>query len=173
MLGKFRRCETDEDFAKFTLFFIRHRREFHPHFYLNTTLQHIMETIQHARIILIEDLQDNVIGWAHYHYYSDDYQSDPNGTIAFVDSIIISADYRSSRLFFQGFRHFVHHISCENAAVQSFQFCALEDNVYLNRLYSKFARPIGKREGYNGLENVFSTEFGKLLTYLNRSNTTN
>ncbi|KQL46948.1 hypothetical protein AN963_19015 [Brevibacillus choshinensis] len=173
MIGKFRRCVSDEDYAQFALYFIRHRKEFHSQFSLNDTLVHILETIQNSRIILVEDHLDNMIGWVHYHYYNADYQDDSTGEIAFVNSVIIAEQFRSSRIFLQGFRYLVNQIAEESQAIKLFQFCALEENAYLNRLYAKFAQPIGKREGYNGIENIFSTEFQLLLSYLNRANMSN
>lgn len=173
MLGKFRMCTSDADYAKFTLYFIRHRREFHPFFTLYDTLSHIFVTLPHARIILVEDLNDNVIGWGHYQYYSADYQDDPQGEIVLVNSVILDQKFRSSRLFIHGFRHLANQIAEENPSIKLFQFSAREDHPYLNRLYSKFAQPIGKREGYNGTENIYSTEFERLLFYLNHPNTRN
>ncbi|MDR7317507.1 GNAT family N-acetyltransferase [Brevibacillus nitrificans] len=170
MLGKFRKCTSDEDYAKFTLYFIRHRREFHPFFTLYDTLSHIFETLPHARIILVEDLKDNIIGWGHYQYDNTDYQDEPQGEIVLVNSVILDQKFRSSRLFIHGFRYLANQIAEENPSVKLFQFSAREDHPYLNRLYSKFAKSIGKRKGYVGTENIYSTEFDSLLSYLNRVN---
>lgn len=173
MLGKFRRCESDEDYARFTLYFIRHRKQFHAHFTLYDTLSHILRTIKHSRIILIEDLMGNVVGWGQYYYYTAEYEEHPSGEIAFVDSVILDDSFRSSRLFYQGFRYLANQIAEENPSVKLFEFCVLEDHAYLNRLYAKFATPTGKRDGHTGTVTIYSTEFDRLFAYLNRRNMTN
>ncbi|MBW7475863.1 GNAT family N-acetyltransferase [Paenibacillus oenotherae] len=165
----YRLCRTDEDFVRFTLFFIRHRKDFSADFSLSDTLMHALETIPSSHILLIAGSSDETIGWGMYRYVTADYEPHPEGEIVFVDSVVIGEKYRSSRLFVSGFRQLANHIAAENRHVRTFQFFALQDNPYLTRLYSKFAAIIGQREGYHGVENIFSTEFHNLLKYINYS----
>ncbi|NME98733.1 GNAT family N-acetyltransferase [Aneurinibacillus aneurinilyticus] len=168
MLAHYRRCESDENYAQFTLFFIRHRTDFNSRFSLYDTLIHVLESIHDSHIILVEDAMNKMIGWCHYRYVTADYQPDPEGEIAFVNSIIVAKEYRSSRLFIQGFRHIVNQITEENSCVKHLQFYAQSDNAYLNRLYSKFASIIGEHEGYHGTENIYSADLDRLLRYLKK-----
>lgn len=169
MQAHYRLCQSDEDYAQFTLFFIRHRKDFSHQFSLADALMHTLLTIDISRILLILDEMNQTIGWMHYRYVAADYEPHPTGEIAFVDSVIMTEEYRSSRLFVRGFRHLVHHIAIENPLVSKFQFYTLQDHSYLNRLYAKFASIIGQREGYHGIENIFSANFPILLQYLNNS----
>ncbi|WP_282937509.1 GNAT family N-acetyltransferase [Paenibacillus sp. RC67] len=168
MLAHFRQCESDEDLARFTLYFIQNRKDFTSAFTLYDTVDHVLQFVQQSHIILIEDDDGTLIGWGHYRYMDKDHGANPNGEIAFVDSVIVKESYRSSRIFIQGFRYLANQMAEENPEVKLFQFHALSENLYLNRLYSKFAQVIATHEGYHGTENIYSTEFSQLLHYLNR-----
>ncbi|MFE5321151.1 GNAT family N-acetyltransferase [Paenibacillus sp. NPDC056579] len=169
MLVRFRRCEGDEDLARFTLYFIRNRNDFSNDFTVHDTLLHVLEEVRDSHIIMIEDDRHHMIGWGHYCYVDENNEKRPDGEIAFVYSVILQEAYRSSRIFWQGFRHMANQIAAENTHVRHFRFHARQDNQYLNRMYSKFARIIGSREGVHGTENVYSTEISELYRYLNRS----
>ncbi|MFT9849464.1 GNAT family N-acetyltransferase [Aneurinibacillus sp. REN35] len=168
MSAQLRRCVSDEDYAQFTLFFIRHRTDFDRRFSLSDTIFHILESIHDSHIVLIEDTNSNMIGWGHYKYVTPDYQPDPQGEIAFINSVIITKEYRSSRLFFHGFGELVGQIAEENSHVKQLHFYAQIENAYLNRLYSKFASVIGQHEGYHGTENIYAADFKKLVHYLRK-----
>lgn len=163
----YRRCLTDEDRAKYTLYFIRNRADFHPSCSLAEALIHILHVINDAHIIMIEDDSGEMAGWGHYRYLTDNPETGTKGKIAFVESVMLEKQYRSSRQFFIGFRCLISQIADESPDVDTFQFYAREDHGYLNRLYGKFAQVIGKREGYFGIENIFSTRFACLREYLN------
>ncbi|WP_028552093.1 hypothetical protein [Paenibacillus sp. UNC451MF] len=168
MLVRFRRCEGDEDLARFTLYFIQNRKDFSNDFTLNDTIIHVLEYVRDSHIIMIEDDRQHMIGWGHYCYVDENNEKKPDGEIAFVYSVILKEACRSSRIFWQGFHHMVNQIAEENSNVRHFRFHARQNNTYLNRLYSKFARIIGSREGEYGVDNVYSTEISELLRYLNR-----
>lgn len=161
-------CESDEDYARFTLYFIRHRAEFYKGFPLGDALIHILRSIEHSSVLLFEDAKNNLNGCVHYQYINANRQIDPEGEIAFVHFVVISKEHRGSRAFFEGFRAMVNQIAAENPRVKSLHFHALADNAYLNRLYSKFARTIGKCEDRNGKHNIYAAPLVPLLRYLNR-----
>lgn len=162
-------CRTDEDFVQFTLFFIRHHKDFSSNFSLSDTLMHTLETIQTSHIQLILDDSNRTIGWVVYRYVTADYEPHPEGEIVFIDSVIITKEYRSSRLFVTGLRQLLRHIAAENRHVRTFQFFALQNDRYLTRLYSKFATITGQRDGYHGTENIFSNDFHNVLKYFDIS----
>ncbi|GIP33419.1 GNAT family N-acetyltransferase [Paenibacillus sp. J2TS4] len=166
MYSYMKRCESDEDFAQFTLFLIRHSTEFHSRFSFAEALEHFLGIINNCRILLAMDRHNQLIGWVNYWYATADYEFDPHGELAFIDSVIINKEYRSGRVFLKGFQDMICLIAEENRQVKTVQFHALADNAYLNRLYSKFAHIVGSSEGYFGSENVYSTDFDQLLQYL-------
>lgn len=170
MRATFRNCVSAEDYAQFTLYFIRNRQDFSVEFTLCDTLFHIIDSIDQSQIILIFDPMNTVIGWGHYRYVNTQNQHDPAGEIVFVESVIVSKEYRSTRLFVTGLCYLVNQIARENTHVRLLQFRAQEQNVYLNRLYSKFAQISGQHEGNYGMENLYSSEFQRLQSYLNRVN---
>lgn len=169
MTVHFRKCISDEDYVQYTLYLIRNRAQFNNQYGLLDILVHTMDQLEYSHIILIEDsdCDGKLIGWGNYRYVNDDHQVDPDGEIAFVDSTIIAPEYRGSRVFLKGFRFLVKQISEENSRVKLFRFYARTENVYLNRLYSKFANMIGQHESDYGTENIYSVEFDQLLRYLN------
>jgi len=166
---RYRVCRTDDDFAKFAHFFIRHRKAFSDRFSLVNAILHMLYTIEESRIMIIESEADQTIGAMLYRYQTADGNPDPDGDTAFVDSVVLIAALRSSRMFVRGFRHLVRHMLTENPKVQTFQFCAMQSNVYLTRLYSKFASIIGEKEGEFGMEHIFSADIRALAQYLGKS----
>ena len=163
---RFRWCRSDEDYARFTVFYIRNRHLFHEHFSLVESLCHILQTITDTEIMLIEDEQEGIVGWGHYGTVDCGYEPDPEGSILFMHSIIVAPESRSHRLFWHGFRALVSQVAEDQPQVREFRFLALRDNAYLNRLYSKFARVTGQREGMHGDENIYVTGFEELKRYL-------
>lgn len=164
-----RRCESDEDYARFTLHFIRNRTEFSSRFLLMDALEYVMHSFQQSHTLLLEGEDGKLCGWVQYRYIEEEEENAPPGSrgdIAFVESVAINPEHRRSRAFFKGFRDLVGRIACENGRVKAVHFHALADNAYLNRLYAKFARPIGEREGYGGTENVYAADINRLLRYL-------
>lgn len=159
-------CIQDEDYVQFTLFFMRNRHEFSNQFTVSDTLYHVLDTIQHSKVILIFNQSDQVVGWGHYQYASPGQEPDPQGEIVFINSVILLEEFRGSRAFFHGFRFLVNQIMEENRHVKQFQFYAQSENEYLNRLYAKFADVIGEREGLYGHENIYSVDILQLAAYL-------
>jgi len=168
MPAHFRRCEGDGDLARFTLYFIEHRADFNTNYSLSDTIAHVLEYIQHSHIIMIENDRKEMIGWGQYHYTDEHMEIKPDGEIAFVQSVNLDKSFRGGRAFLQGFRYMANRIAEENNHVTHFRFHAHSDNLYLNRMYSKFARIVGTQERDYGSDNVYSTEFSHLLRYLNR-----
>lgn len=164
----YRVCRTEEDFVQFTLFFIRHRKDFSANYSLADVLMHTLETIPTSHIFLTLDGNNKIVAWGVYRYTDADYEPHPEGEIVFVDSAVIAEQHRSSRLFLNGLLHMVRHIAEENDNVRTFQFFALQDHAYLTRLYSKFATIVGQREGSHGMENIFSSNLHNILNYVDK-----
>jgi hypothetical protein len=159
-------CEDDMDYARYSQFFIRHYFDFSKSFTLSDAIMHTLETIAQARIMLILDEHDQVIAWAHYRFIDEAGGADSAGAIAFVDSVIIARAHRSSRLFLRSFRQMLQFMLQDNPNAHNIRFTALADNVYLNRLYSKFAEPLGQREGAHGVEQVYAAKIPNVTSYL-------
>lgn len=168
MYSHSRLCESDEDYAQFSLFFIRHRKDFNSQFSLYNSLEHLLETMDFSQSILSYNTKGELICCAHYWYTNEGLEPDPKGRAVFIDFVLISKEVRSSRVFFDGFRDLANLIAEDNRGVKQMLFHAQAENAYLNRLYSKFAIPIGEHEGYNGAEIKYASDLTSLLHYLNR-----
>ncbi|SFE77482.1 hypothetical protein SAMN05216378_4031 [Paenibacillus catalpae] len=151
-------CQTDADLARYASFFIKNRTEFSKDYTLPVVLMHMLETLADAKIILIEDIDGQVIGWGKFEYRAPD-------TI-FVDSVIIDKRLRSSRVFLDGFRYLVRYVHEQYPQVNQLSFRALSSQSYVNRLYSKFAIKTEEREGVFELESVYTAPLPNLLSYL-------
>ncbi|WP_169085701.1 GNAT family N-acetyltransferase [Paenibacillus sp. PL91] len=159
-------CRTDADFARYALFFIKNRQDFRNNITLADALINIMHTLPESSIMLILDSNNQTIGWGNFRYVSSDYEPNPNGEIAFVDSVIIEEKYRSSKLFLDGFHRLIQHIANDNQRVQWMEFNVLASHRYLNRLYSKFALKIGEYDGAYERENRYRGNFQEIKKYL-------
>ncbi|MNW43706.1 hypothetical protein D3C74_209170 [compost metagenome] len=150
-------CVRDEDYARFTRFYAARCGQFYNEYSLLDALLHLVNTLSATHILLFDDDKGQLIGFIQYQIEDD---------TAFLDSAILSEQYRSSRIFYEGFRDLARHIIEEHKDIQTVRFHALADNLYLTRLYSKFADKIGVRNGAIGLENIFVVKMEQLLKYL-------
>ncbi|MNC32552.1 hypothetical protein D3C75_809140 [compost metagenome] len=155
--AKASRCVTDEDYARFSRFYATRSKQFYSQYSLLDALLHLVNTLSESHILLFDDDKGELIAFIQYKIEDQ---------IAFVDSAMLSKEYRSSRLFYEGLRDLARHILAEYKNIQTVRFHALADNLYLTRLYSKFADNIGVRNGVNGLENIFAVNMEQLLKYL-------
>ncbi|MBA9086630.1 hypothetical protein FHR92_003110 [Fontibacillus solani] len=150
-------CVRDEDYARFTRFYAARCRQFNSEYYLLDALLHLVSTLSETHILLFDDDEGQLIAFFQYKVEDD---------TAFIDSAMLSEHYRSSRVFYEGFRDVARHILAEHKNIETVQFYALADNLYLTRLYSKFADKTGVRKGGFGLENIFVVKKEQLLKYL-------
>ncbi|WP_053372882.1 hypothetical protein [Paenibacillus sp. FJAT-27812] len=166
MLAQHLICRTDADFARYALFFIKNRHDFRNHITLPDALINILHTLPESSIMLTLDSSNKPIGWVNFRYVTTGYEHDPNGEIAFVDSVIVDEKYRSSRLFLDGFYHLAQHIANDNPQVLWMEFNVLASHSYLNRLYAKFATKVSEQEGAHEREYRYRGNFQEVKTYL-------
>ncbi|MHA7965098.1 hypothetical protein ACX93W_13225 [Paenibacillus sp. CAU 1782] len=162
----FKLCRADEEYAAYCNYFIQHRKQFHASYMFGDAIAHLVGYLQEARIVLVLNDMEQIVGAGHYMIVDEEQQFDANGTTAFIPTTILSPGYRQSRVFYTGLREFVRIILTDAPQVNKLQFEALAENVYLNRLYSKFASPIGEQEGPFGNMVIYSTDVAPLKNYL-------
>lgn len=169
MTVSFRLCTADEDYAAYCQYFIQHRKQFHASYMLGDAIAHLIGYLQEARIVLVLNDMEQIVGAGHYMIIDEEQQFDESGTTAFIPTTILSPGYRQSRVFYTGLREFVRIILADASQVNKLRFEAQSDNDYLNRLYSKFASPIGEQEGPFGNMVIYSTDVEPLKAYLRLS----
>ena len=170
MYAYLKHCESDKEYAQFTLFFIRNRTDFHSELSVRDVLHRILENIEHSHILLAYDSTQSPIAWVQYWYTDEEQEPSSDEENLFIDSLFIDKKNRSTRTFFKLFSELFNQIAEENKQIKDVRFCALANNKYVNRLYSKFATIIGQRESYRGTDNIYSTDFKQLLHSANRKN---
>ncbi len=166
MSEHYRMCESDEDYARYTQFYIRHYQNFSKSYTLTDALLHILGTVSESRIMLILSESEQVIGWGQYRFLDQAELDNSLGATVFIDSVIVDSSNRSNRLFVRGFRQLLQFIEQDNPNVQHITFNALANNDYLNRLYAKFATAAGVREDTDEREHVFTARYDHVKQYL-------
>ncbi len=161
-------CENDEDYAQFTLFFLQHRQQFNVHYSLEDALMHLIESMEHSKVLFVYNAEQEVIGTAHYWPVSEGNTFDPNGKIIFVSSALLVPEARNSRTFLLGLRDIVARIREQMPHIEKMKFYAEASNGYTNRLYSKFAQNIGTNESNYRLENIYEATIDQLERFIHR-----
>jgi hypothetical protein len=156
-----RKCSSDDDFAKASLFMLSHKRDLHPSY---TTLEMVTLIYSYAtqgHLLCAIDADNRVVGVAGY-YYGTPEKEFQDKDVVLADLAIAAKSYRGSRLFLQGLQYIVNEVSEEHPEVQQFRIAALEENDYLCRLYAKFTSSRFSREGTHGKEIVFCEKINSL-----------
>lgn len=158
------RCMEDADYARFTRFYLSNSEELDRDYTLHDALLNLMHTLPDSHIMLFDNDEGELIGFIQYQYGED---PDSAGVTLTIDAAILASAYRGSRVFFAGFREFLELILRGKPDVKLVQFYALADHRYLNRLYSKFARPCGVRQSSHRDvdENRYVQSMEQLLQY--------
>jgi hypothetical protein len=152
-------CESDYDYVRFARYYLAKSYQFDRRLTMLDTIAHLMTTLQQSRLLLFDDERGELAAYIQYQFEDD-------GATVFFDSAILSESFRGGTAFYRGFGDVVRWIGRENGHVRLVRFFVLASDVYLNRLYAKFATSMGEREGGNGREVVYETPFADLKRYL-------
>lgn len=152
-------CESDYDYARFARYYLAESYQFDRELTFTGTIAHLVTTLHESRLLLFDDERGELSAYLQYKFEDD-------GATVFFDSAILSHSFRSGTAFYRGFGDVVRWIGRENGDVELVRFHVLTNEVYLNRLYAKFATFLGEREGGNGREVVYETPFSELCRYL-------
>lgn len=162
----YRRCASDEDFAKVSLFALANKRDMHLAFGTLDMVTLLCTYMTQGHLLYITDADNRVIGiLAYYHGTPEEQFKDRE--VAFADMAIMDKAYRGTRLFLNGLHYMVEQMVEAHPEVQELRFMAFSENTYLCRLYSKFMTSNYTREGLLGEETVFCVKIHRLRTTLN------
>ncbi|WP_046233557.1 hypothetical protein [Paenibacillus algorifonticola] len=165
----FKQCENDEEYAKASLFLLKHRRDLHPAYTTMDTLSLLYSYLTEGQLVIGLDEQHQVNSISAY-YYGTPEQDFQNKEVVFVDMVIVEQMHRGTRLFAEGLNFLVHKVLENRPEVQELSLAALSENKRLCRMYSKFVEEKYKREGALGEETVFGGEIRKIGTMLRKTN---
>ncbi len=162
-----RRCTSDEDLAKVSLFILKNKRSLHPSFTTMDTVSLIYSYITDGHLFQFTDTDNRVIGaWAYYHGTPELDFGDKE--VIFVDIGIADKAYRGTRIFIQGLKFLVTQVIEDYPDVQEIRLAALSNNAYICKLYSKIFHLSHRRQGVVGEETVFSTRIDQLGSFLKK-----
>lgn len=167
MAIQFGRCSSDNDYARIASFMVERRRDLHPSLCTIEMVTMIYRYMTDGHLIYVKDDDGRIVGACAYYLGTPEEDFRDRGT-ALIDLAILDESLRGSRIFLNGLRYTINSIADSHPEVETVRFCALSDHPYLCRLYAKFARYVGTREGSVGEESVFSEEIGQIRTTLNR-----
>ena len=162
-----KRCETDEDFAKISLFLLEHKHDLHPSFRTMDVVSLVYSYMTEGNIVYVVDETGKVVGVSAY-YHGTHEQEFRDKEVAFMDIAVSDRAHRGTRLFIKGLSFMVSQIKENLPEVREIRLAALSENEYICKLYAKFARPAYKREGAIGEETIFSTRLEELEAMITR-----
>lgn len=152
-------CVQDRDYARFVSYYIDHSHEFDDHYTFHEAIAHLMICLNDSAILLFDDEDGKLQGFILYRY-------EEAGETVFIDSTILSPNYRSSLVFYKGFVDWVRQVMLDHSSIRRVRFHVVADHAYLNRLYAKFAKRIEERDGGSRAEFVYESTFSELKRYL-------
>lgn len=161
------RCESDEDFAKASLFAIENKHELHSSYYTLDMVSLLCTYMTQGHMLYIADDEHRMIGLLGYYHGTPEKQFEDKDVVL-ADTAIMDRAYRGTRLFLKGLRYMVGQIIEKHPDVQVLRLVSLSDNAYLCGLYAKFAEPDYTREGPAGEETVFCVKIHQLKSILYR-----
>lgn len=150
-----KRCETDQHKAEISLFLLKNRRDFHPSFTVQDMVSLTYSYMTEGHVICTVDEQDQVLGVCAY-YIGTREQEFKDKERAFLDLGLSARSVRGTRVFIQGLVYLVDQLAEQHPDVEEVCFNARSDNRYLTRMYAKFARVTGTKEGPRGEETRFA-----------------
>ncbi|MFC3803329.1 hypothetical protein [Cohnella sp. GCM10012308] len=161
-------CETDDDFAQASLFLLEHMRDVHPSFSVLDTVTLIYHYLTEGSVVLVREGGEAVGLGAYYQGTREEAFADKE--IALIDLALAARPHRGTRVFLDGFGFMVRTISERHPEVREVRLTAQSDNKYLNRLYAKFVRPYGVRDGALGEETLYAGPIEHILSMLGKWN---
>jgi len=169
MTVTFQRCVEDNDYAKVSLFMVERRRDLHPSLCTVDMVTLLYGYMADGQLHYGVNGDGQVVG-ASGLYFEELEKGAQARSSALLDICIVDKERRGSRVFARGLQYMIEHISEHHPEVEVVRLCALSDNPSLCKLYAKFARFEGTREGSVGQESVFSAEIPHIRYILNRLN---
>jgi hypothetical protein len=152
-------CETDEHFEKYAKFMIHNRKE------MNLNIKNLISALcnhfSDGKIIIVLNEHQDVIASAVYFIGTPENNFKDN-EIALLDSTILLEEYRTSFIFIKGLKKITNDIQQTKGKVKDVRLLVEKNNIYLNRLYGKFAEIQGERD--NVL--IYSTSLEKLVNFI-------
>ncbi|UJF33850.1 hypothetical protein [Paenibacillus hexagrammi] len=162
-----KQCESDEEFAKVSLFFLTNKFGLHPSISTIDAVTLLYLYITQGYLIYSSDDSNQVIGvCAYYHGTPEQEYKDKH--VAFMDMALSDKAHQGTRLFVKGLIYLVDHIAEHHPEVEDLQLAALTENTYTCRLYAKFAEVSHTRDGYVGQETVFCVKIHQIQGFLRK-----
>lgn len=159
-------CDEDEDYEAYTLYILDHRKQLHPEFTIPMTFFFLGIQCFYGGCLIAKDLNNRVIGALGYVIGTPEGEF-TDSHILRINMVHIAEPYRSSFLFYNGLKHFIHKQNSKTPKITEVQFFIPKENKNLNRLCLKFAKKV-KETTSLGTEILYSASFKELSTYLEK-----
>lgn len=137
MTTVYRRCQTDEEYAKVSVFLLEHKRDLRPSYKTMDMVTLLYTYLTEGHLIQVLNKENDVIG-ASVYFLGTRQNEYKDKEVAFVDVAVVNKAYRGTRLFINGLLYLINTIMKEHPQVEELRFVTLPNNKYLCRLYAKF-----------------------------------
>jgi len=155
------KCETDEQWYRFSEFFIKHYKKMNPALDPESALVEIMMYKEHGGVYYGES-RGEIAGFIAYSVGTPDMNFEDSSTV-FIGTVIILEQFRFSKLLYLGWRAFIDGMMGAEIPVTDVYFLAVKENEYLNAMYSKMARKTGEFQSNYGVHCTYSTQFHEFI----------
>lgn len=165
MSYNYRKCQTEEDFERFSEFYVTHRHHLNPPIDLSYVLTDISFIIQFGHIILGTNLKEEPISFGCYFYGTpqNDFKDQES---VYINVAMIDPQYRNTRAFIRGLQSLADFVQeCEHS-IEYVTFHAFKDDPFLQKLYSQFATVVTEEGHPRKQQEFYRVSLKDLCAYL-------
>ncbi|TLS49102.1 hypothetical protein FE782_27050 [Paenibacillus antri] len=157
-------CREDSDFSRCMTFLLETRRTADPGLRTEDAYAAMLRVLTYGALFRVEDERGEIAGLAGYTIGSP-HQEYEDREVAYVEYCLAPVSRHGTSFFLKGLGMLVRTIQERHADVEWLSLAAAEDHPRNNRLYSKFARRIGRIEHPRMSMNVYAAPIEDVAKY--------
>lgn len=165
----FKRCETEDEQARVSLFVLERRRDIDRAFETLNAVTMLYGYLTQGEVHYGADEDGRVVG-ALGLYLGTPESDFTDRHVAYVDMIVLDPARAGTRTFLNFLSWMAAYMRETHPETTHATFVAQTGNAYLCRLYAKLASPIGTRDDANGQVTIFSAEISRIGDILSQYN---
>ena len=151
----FQPCETDDDFAKVSLFLLERKQDVNPSLTTAAMVESLCQYMTHGHLHY-GAAEDGRIAGAIAYYHGTPEREFADVEVAYIDVVVLDESRRGTKMFFRILKYLDGWIRQRHPEAVEARFSALADNRYLCGLYAKLTTTRELRESPHGEIAVFS-----------------
>jgi len=164
---KFEICETNDQWSKYTAFYITNRQRIIPGYKVSDALLDVKNCIRNGRGAILTDESAEVIGIGSFVLGLENQRFEPKD-IAVLGNSFFEERHQSNRTFIRGLQVLAEQIGEMNGDVKEVRIPTAAGNAYTNGLYRKIAGKVDTVDTQYGPFHVYSTTYEAFADFCNR-----